>query len=166
MIQEQSDETSVAESDQQQNIVRNTSLLQIGEDLQTELDGAVYRIGASLGGLRVSAAGDAVFSPGSTTLLPNARRDLEIIASKLINGPGGIINIIVHTDDQGSADRNLLLSEQQAASVAEIFRAAGFPEPFVQPRGLGETAPVISNQTPGGRAQNRRVEIVFQADIH
>lgn len=166
MIQDQSDGTSVAEPEQHKSVMSKTSLIEIGEELQSALDGGVYRITASLGGLRVAATGDAIFSPGSTTLLSQARRDLEIIADKLINGPGGIINITVHTDDRGDAVRNQQLSEMQATSIAEIFRAAGFPKPSIQPRGLGETTSVASNQTPKGAAQNRRVEIVFQANIH
>lgn len=69
------------------------------------------------------------------------------------------IEIAGHTDNQGEADYNLDLSQRRAEAVLEYltdkFEIAS--DQYVA-RGYGETKPVASNDTAGGRAENRRVE--------
>ena len=69
------------------------------------------------------------------------------------------MDVIGHTDSRGPADYNQRLSEQRANSVTQYLRSRKvIPERLVS-RGLGEEAPVSTNDTPEGRALNRRVEI-------
>jgi outer membrane protein OmpA-like peptidoglycan-associated protein len=65
-----------------------------------------------------------------------------------------------HTDSTGSDEYNQALSERRAASVKVQIVGTGMAEPEVRAIGLGETQPVGSNDTPEGRAENRRVVIV------
>jgi outer membrane protein OmpA-like peptidoglycan-associated protein len=65
-----------------------------------------------------------------------------------------------HTDDEGSPEALQRLSEARALAVAEIFAAAGVPRERLFYQGAGSAFPIAPNQTPEGRALNRRVEVV------
>jgi OOP family OmpA-OmpF porin len=67
-----------------------------------------------------------------------------------------------HTDSDGDAASNLALSEARATSVLEAFVEAGVPADILTVRALGESRPVASNETPEGRARNRRVDILIR----
>ena len=70
------------------------------------------------------------------------------------------IEIIGHTDDKGDEDDNMALSKLRAASVRDYLISKGHDPSKMITTGMGETAPVASNDTREGRAQNRRVEIL------
>ncbi|MDN8559102.1 OmpA family protein [Citrobacter werkmanii] len=98
--------------------------------------------------------------PGSAKVLINA---LVGIKAK----PGWLIVVTGHTDNTGDDSANQALSLKRAASVRDWMRDTGdLPESCFAVQGDGESRPVATNDTPEGRAQNRRVEIslVPQAD--
>ena len=64
-----------------------------------------------------------------------------------------------HTDSVGTAEDNLKVSAGRANAIREALLEIGLDPGWVQAKGYGETQPVASNETPEGRAQNRRVEI-------
>jgi OOP family OmpA-OmpF porin len=64
-----------------------------------------------------------------------------------------------HTDSTASAEHNQKLSEARAKAVRDYFIQKGIAPERVRAKGLGETKPVATNDTPEGRAQNRRVEL-------
>ncbi len=68
--------------------------------------------------------------------------------------------LIGHTDDTGSSKHNAELSERRAKAIAKLFKEAGVPEDKIFYQGTGETMPIAGNDTPEGRAKNRRVEII------
>ena len=69
-----------------------------------------------------------------------------------------------HTDNYGKADYNQQLSLKRANAVADQWATgAAIPRQNIVTRGLGMSAPVASNNTAQGRAQNRRVAIVITA---
>lgn len=70
------------------------------------------------------------------------------------------ILLVGHTDDTGSTIHNAELSERRAKVIAKLFKEAGVPEDKVFYQGGGETMPIADNDTPEGRAKNRRVEIL------
>ncbi len=71
--------------------------------------------------------------------------------------------IIGHTDNKGALDYNLSLSNRRADAVAKALAAQYRVDPKrMTPRGLGPLAPVATNRTEDGQAQNRRVEMVEQ----
>lgn len=74
------------------------------------------------------------------------------------------ILIVGHTDDTGSSRMNADLSEQRARNVARLFADAGVPIGQVFYQGSGETQPIADNRSEGGRARNRRVEIIDLPD--
>ncbi|MBV9376017.1 MAG: OmpA family protein, partial [Alphaproteobacteria bacterium] len=61
----------------------------------------------------------------------------------------------------GIAD-NLDLSSRRAATVVAFLETQGLNRNILSAKGFGETHPVAPNDTPGGRAQNRRIEIVLE----
>ena len=67
-----------------------------------------------------------------------------------------------HTDAVGSAGKNRPLSQARADSVKAYLVKNGVAEARLKTLGLGSDKPVASNETPIGRAQNRRVELVKQ----
>lgn len=86
------------------------------------------------------------------------RRVAEVLRSQ-----AGRITVTGHTDSVQSRSlqfpSNWHLSEARAATVRELLAAAGVPAARLQARGAGDSAPVAANDSPAGRARNRRVEI-------
>ena len=66
-----------------------------------------------------------------------------------------------HTDSQGSDDVNQGLSERRANAVAEYLMANMLVEFPINSEGFGESKPIASNDSPEGRAKNRRIDIVI-----
>jgi OOP family OmpA-OmpF porin len=64
-----------------------------------------------------------------------------------------------HTDSIGSVSYNLKLSERRANSVRDYLITQGVPADRLEAKGFGKSQPVASNDTPEGRAMNRRVEL-------
>ena len=71
------------------------------------------------------------------------------------------IEVVGHTDDVGEDDYNLDLSEQRAAVVRDFLVRAGVNPNKIMAWGAGKNLPITSNNTPEGRTQNRRVEILM-----
>ncbi len=112
----------------------------------------------------VMTLSDVLFDTGRATLKPGADRDLDRLATALKHNPNMRVMIEGHTDSVGSDDYNQALSERRAEAVADALRMRGVPADRCEARGLGKAYPVASNDTPVGRQQNRRVEIVFSDD--
>jgi outer membrane protein OmpA-like peptidoglycan-associated protein len=109
----------------------------------------------------VVTLGDVLFDTGQATLKPGADLVLGRLATYLSANPHTKIMIEGHTDSRGSDDYNEALSERRAQAVADALATRGIPPDNLRTRGRGKAFPVASNDTPEGRQQNRRVEIVF-----
>lgn len=102
------------------------------------------------------------FAVGSAKILSSSNDDIESIYNLLVQAEQTKIKIIGHTDNTGNAGSNMSLSDLRANSVAEALLAKGISvDRFQVVAGKGQTAPISDNGTEFGRAQNRRVEIVF-----
>ena len=112
--------------------------------------------------LVVNMPQDVLFSVDSASLRPDLIADLGSVAQNLLSYPNSRIEVIGHTDNSGSAAYNQDLSQRRAVAVAEVLRNSGVPSGRIATYGRGEDAPVASNQTDYGRAQNRRVEIIIR----
>lgn len=64
-----------------------------------------------------------------------------------------------HTDSQGSAESNMILSQKRASAVKTFLVSNGVDENVVVVEYYGETRPIATNDTPNGRQKNRRVEM-------
>ncbi len=69
------------------------------------------------------------------------------------------VEIVGHTDSQGPAAYNQKLSERRAQAVMQYFITKGIAPARLSASGRGENEPVDSNETPIGRARNRRIEL-------
>ncbi|MFL6244383.1 MAG: OmpA family protein [Thermoanaerobaculia bacterium] len=101
------------------------------------------------------------FDTGKAVLKPGARNTLNKIAEQLRMNPDARIEIEGHTDSVGSEEMNQALSEKRAKAVRDYLASRGLPEVRISMVGLGESTPIASNDTPAGRQQNRRVELVI-----
>ena len=111
--------------------------------------------------LVVTMPQDILFDTDSARLTRSIRADLRVLAEHLNKYPNSNVQVVGHTDNQGTASYNLDLSRQRAASVTRVLLNRGVAPSRVTSIGRGEDQPVASNLTPEGRAQNRRVEIVI-----
>lgn len=107
---------------------------------------------------------DVLFDTGSATLRPGAREKVAKVAGVLLAYPGLSIEIEGHTDNVGGDGYNQQLSEHRAETVRSYLVNQGIPPTAVRSVGLGESTPVVSNDTASGRQQNRRVELVVSGE--
>ena len=107
-----------------------------------------------------SLAKNILFETNSAVLKPASHPSLDEVVKILIKHPTIILLIEGHTDDVGSEENNQLLSTLRANSVVNYLnQKGGILQIRLQPFGFGETKPLESNDTPAGRAVNRRVEL-------
>lgn len=101
------------------------------------------------------------FRVNSAVLSPEAKRQLDEFAGKVIPAKAYMIEVAGHTDSTGGDTKNFRLSQQRAESVVQ-YLAVNHKIPlrrFVTPMGFGKTEAVADNTTAAGRTQNRRVEV-------
>ena len=99
------------------------------------------------------------------TLRPVAREKLAKVAGIVSGHPGLKLDVEGHTDSVGGDEYNQRLSEQRGGAVRDYLTQQGMPAASVTTKGLGKTQPVASNDTPTGRQQNRRVELVISGEV-
>jgi outer membrane protein OmpA-like peptidoglycan-associated protein len=105
---------------------------------------------------------DVTFQTNSAVVDPSMRADLRQVAKVLNDYPSTVVGIFGHTDNTGSTQLNESLSLRRAESVMGVLEVDGVPTARMRARGFGYTQPIASNDTPEGRAKNRRVEIRIQ----
>ncbi|WP_347337645.1 OmpA family protein [Pseudomonas nitroreducens] len=106
-----------------------------------------------LDSLSLFTSGSAELKPGSTKVLVNALVGIKA-------QPGWLIVIAGHTDSTGDDARNLALSRNRAGAVRDWMQKMGdLPDSCFAVQGHGASQPIASNDTPAGRAANRRVDI-------
>jgi outer membrane protein OmpA-like peptidoglycan-associated protein len=115
-------------------------------------------------GLKVNMA-DVLFASGKYDLQPPAREALAKLSGIVLGHPGLRLDIEGHTDSVGSDAFNQQLSEQRANAVLQYLVSQGLPESSMTSRGFGKSDPIASNDTPQGRQQNRRVEIIISGEV-
>lgn len=98
------------------------------------------------------------FETGKWELLPKALPELAALAEYLLEHPGQQAEIAGHTENVGQDEDNRILSEKRAEAVRKYLVFKGVPESRITAKGYGEAEPVARNDTPTGRAENRRVE--------
>jgi len=112
--------------------------------------------------VRVTMTGDTGFNTNSTEIKPGFHSTLDKIADVVVRYGKTSLTIAGHTDDVGSAQSNQALSERRAHAVAQYLESRRVQEVRLNIVGKGESMPIASNATEGGRAENRRVEIYVQ----
>jgi OmpA-OmpF porin, OOP family len=108
---------------------------------------------------RVATQG-ILFDTGSDRIRPESTPTLTEIATMLREHPDLRLTIEGHTDNVGQAASNQVLSANRAAAVKSHLVQRGIDAARLESIGLGDTRPAAANDTPEGRQQNRRVELV------
>jgi outer membrane protein OmpA-like peptidoglycan-associated protein len=110
-----------------------------------------------VGNRRVYTLPGTAFASGSSTLSASAKGSLRALAAEV--GKKRSIRVEAHTDSQGADAANLALSQKRADAVRQALQAQGIPAARLSAAGKGESDPLTGNDSPEGRARNRRVEI-------
>jgi outer membrane protein OmpA-like peptidoglycan-associated protein len=100
------------------------------------------------------------FEFNSAQLKPSAYPELDKLLAEMKKYPTSRWRIEGHTDNVGSAGGNLKISQMRAQSVLNYFVSRGIPSGRFEVVGVGSREPIADNNTPLGRAKNRRVEII------
>lgn len=115
-------------------------------------------------GVVLSLSGSLLFASNQAVLLPAARAKLDEVASALLRAKSSGFVIEGHTDSVGPDAHNQQLSERRAMAVRDYLVSRNVPAEELKAVGYGEARPVAENETPEGRANNRRVEIVVMPE--
>jgi len=111
---------------------------------------------------RIEVVATIQFETGSARLKDESKTILNQVALQILAHPDiRRIRIEGHTDDHGSDESNLNLSQSRCESVRDYIIKRGVDAVMLDAIGYGETKPIASNQTIEGRAKNRRVEFVI-----
>ena len=103
------------------------------------------------------------FDTGKSELKPASEDALREISKLLKNNASLKIYVVGHTDNVGTLEANMKLSQDRAAAVVNALTVTyGIAAARLKACGDGPTAPVATNNTEAGRALNRRVELVKQ----
>ncbi len=108
---------------------------------------------------------DVLFDTAKFTLRPEAREKLAKISGIILAYPDLRLAIEGNTDSVGSDEMNQELSERRAGAVLDYLANQNIPASSMTSHGFGKTQPIASNDTPEGRQQNRRVELIVSGDV-
>ena len=115
-------------------------------------------------GLQVNM-GDVLFDTGKYNLRMPAQLGLAKLSGIVLSHPGLKLAVEGYTDTTGTAVFNQTLSEQRANTVRDYLIQQGLDAGSITAQGFGPADPVASNDTPQGRQQNRRVEIIISGEV-
>ena len=131
-------------------------------EIEKDIEGAkVERVGE---GIKITFNSGILFDVNKANLKNYSRTELTKLATILNKYDDTNILLAGHTDATGSEDYNLRLSQRRAHSVADYLVIQNVNSQRFSVHGYGESDPVATNDTEGGRAQNRRVEIAIWAN--
>ena len=104
------------------------------------------------------------FETAKAIILESSFESLEELAQYLVDNPDFRLKIAGHTDSQGDAQKNLILSKKRAEAVRDFLESRGVSKDRMIVQFYGEERPIDTNDTPEGRAKNRRVEmeVIFE----
>lgn len=138
------------EKNQEQLMISNLKINEGGVDLRRKL--------ISEG--KISTNG-ILFNSGSADILPQSMGIILQVSQVLVQDPSIKLNIVGHTDSDGSDENNLKLSKDRAEAVKKaLVSVYGISADRLTSEGKGESEPVGDNGSAEGKAQNRRVEFI------
>jgi chemotaxis protein MotB len=157
----------VSQSTYDQQVAQNQQLQTQNQQLQAQNAAAQQQIVRLQGAIRYTVNSDLLFKSGSWDMSPDGQKVIARLAQKLAPTQQNHLVVAGYTDDAaiGSALKkagvttNVELSQKRAEAVMQFMIAQGVKPDLISAKGFGESDPVAPNNTPAGRAQNRRVEI-------
>jgi outer membrane protein OmpA-like peptidoglycan-associated protein len=132
------------------------------KDIEKEVEGAeVVRVEE---GIDITFDSGILFGFDKSDLNPNAKENIAKLGRILNEYPDTRLTIQGHTDNKGDDNYNRQLSAKRADAVRDYLIANGVKGGRLNTVAYGESAPLASNDTEAGRAQNRRVEVIVVAN--
>lgn len=125
----------------------------------TEVHKDLYLVPIEVGS--VVRLNNVYFDFDKATLRPESFVELDRVVVMLTDNPAIEIEINAHTDNRGSDDYNLKLSDNRARSVMEYILSKGIATGRIKSLGYGESKPTVPNDTDDNRQLNRRVEFTI-----
>ena len=129
-----------------------------------ELQSKLIQVSQDARGIILSMS-DILFDVDKATLKQDLKTSLAKVAGILTVYQQFNVSIEGNTDNTGSADHNMKLSQQRADNVKNFLVEQGIDAGRLSAKGLGMTMPIADNSTKEGRQKNRRVDLVIQAKV-
>jgi outer membrane protein OmpA-like peptidoglycan-associated protein len=130
-------------------------------ELRAELQGTGVSVTRNGDNITLNMPGNVTFATNSSDLSPEFFEVLGSVSKVLSEFDQTVVEVAGHTDSSGSDAYNQSLSEKRASSVAQYLKSQEINSQRLITIGLGESMPVASNATSGGKQANRRVEITM-----
>ena len=137
------------------------------QQLQAQLTASQQQVSRLVGAIKYVANSDLLFASGSWQMRPQGQQIIAGFAQKLAPTQQHHLLVSGYTDNapigpelrRQGVTSNQALSQKRAEAVMQFIISQGVDPALVSAHGYGEADPVASNDTPAGRAQNRRVEL-------
>ncbi len=129
--------------------------------LRKQLEGTGVSVTRNGDEITLNMPGNVTFATNSADLNSQFFGTLDSVALVLKEYEKTLVDVAGHTDNTGGQALNQQLSERRAATVANYLVSRGVIAGRLVQQGFGYSRPIASNDTPEGRARNRRVEIVL-----
>lgn len=132
--------------------------------IEDTVRGGVARVDMAVQRIEVGRSyrvNDIKYATNSAEITHGSRYILDELIAFLKENPTVRIRIEGHTDNVGRLEDNMALSNDRASTVMGYLREQGIAAARLSSKGLGPTKPIGSNDTPEGRAANRRTEFVI-----
>jgi len=157
------------EESQQKNTELEQEYQQLNQQMSAELNNKSMQISRLQNAIKLSINSQLLFPSGRWDMSETAKQSITKVAAIL--APHQTTKIVVsgYTDNtpigpglmREGITSNLILSQKRADTVTQFMISQGVKPSMISSQGFGEANPVASNDTPEGRAQNRRVELTL-----
>ncbi|AUW58565.1 cell envelope biogenesis protein OmpA [Sphingobium sp. SCG-1] len=145
--------------------LKTASMIHNGTDQRfTEQSAATDALRGRMGDIgqyNIKGTTNVNFDTGEAELAPQAKNDLCAAAAAAEGMDNALLLVVGYTDSTGSPEFNQALSEKRAGRVVNYLQQACHWKPYrmLTPTGMSEADPLADNNTPEGKAQNRRVAV-------
>ena len=159
------------DASQQKNTELENEYQQLNQAMSAEVGAKNMQISRLQNAIKISVNSELLFPSGGWEMPAQAKATIGKMAAILAPHQTTKINVNGYTDNtpigpglmKEGVTSNLILSQKRADSVTQYMISQGVNPALVTSRGFGDADPVASNDTPAGKAQNRRVELTLAA---
>jgi chemotaxis protein MotB len=142
---------------------------QFVQKLKKMIDAGQLKVGTRAGRLVIQLPNDVLFDSGQTAIKPAGKEALTQLAKVLVTVRGRAFQVGGHTDNlpiqTTRFPSNWELSTARAVEVVKLLIAQGADPHSLSAAGYGEFDPVMANDSPDGKARNRRIELTLQPNL-
>ena len=157
------------EESQQKNAELEQEYQQLNQQMSAEVGAKDVQISRLQNAIKVSINSQLLFPSGRWDMSENAKESIAKGAANLAPHQKTKIVVNGYTDNapigpglmKEGVTSNLILSQKRADTVVQYMISQGVKPSLISAQGFGDANPVASNDTPEGRAQNRRVELTL-----